>query len=145
MRWMLFVHIASVALWLGGAAALYVLYLKSRRLSPAEGLSVAFDTTRTVVKGILNPSALLVLFTGIGMLMQMGMMGKTRPFWLAFMEQFGGMVAIISAAALTWQIRKLDRAVSDEERARRWRVLNQTIAGVGAGVIITIFVVALRF
>lgn len=145
MRWMLFVHIASVSLWLGGAAALYVLYRKSRRLSPAEGISVAFDTTRAVVKGILNPSALLVLFTGIGMLMQMGMVGKTKPFWLAFMEQFGGIVAIISAAALTWQIRNLDRAASDEERARRWRVLNQTIAGVGAGVIIVIFVVALRF
>lgn len=145
MRWMLFVHIAGVAFWLGGAAALYVLYLKSRRLSPAEGISVAYETTRSVVKGILNPSALLVLFTGIGMLMQMGMVGRTKPFWLTFMEQFGGMVAIISAIALTWQIRRLDRAPSDEERSRRWRVLNQTIAGVGAGVIITIFVVALRF
>lgn len=145
MRWMLFVHIASVAFWLGGTATLYVLYRKSMRLSPSDGISVAYDTTRSVVKGILNPSALMVLFSGIGMLMQMGMVGKTKPFWLTFMEQFGGMVALISAGVLTWQLRRLEKASSSEERARRWRVLNQTIAGVGAGVVITIFVVALRF
>jgi len=144
MRWMLFVHIAGVAFWLGGAAALYVLYLKSKRLSPETGLSLAYDTTRSVVMGILNPSAILVLLTGIGMLMQLGIMGKTKPFWLAFMEQFGGMVAIISAAALPWQIRRLDKASSDQERTRLWRLLNRTIAGIGAGVIVTIFVVALR-
>lgn len=145
MRWMLFVHIASVAFWLGGAATLYVLYRKTIHRSPADGDSVAFDTTRSVVKGILNPSALLVLFTGIGMLMQMGLVGKAKPFWLTFMEQFGGMVALISAGALTWQIRRLDQASSAEERSRRWRALNQTIAGVAAGVVVTIFVVALRF
>lgn len=144
MRWMLFVHIASVALWLGGAAALYVLYRKSMRLA-WEQASIAYDTARSVIKGILNPSALLVLFTGIGMMMQMGWMGRAKPFWLTFMEQFGGMVALISAGVLTWQLRRLDRAASPEERARRWRVLNQTLLGVGAGVALTIFVVALRF
>lgn len=145
MRWMLFVHIAGVAFWLGGTATLYVLYRKSMRLSGSDGISVAYDTTRSVIMGILNPSALLVLLTGIGMLMQMGLVGATKPFWLTFMEQFGGMVALISAGVLTWQIRRLDRAASAEERSRRWRVLNQTIAGVGAGVVLTIFVVALRF
>lgn len=144
MRWMLFVHIASVAFWLGGTATLYVLYRKSVRLAPSDGAAVVYDTTRSVIKGILNPSALLVLFTGIGMLMQMGLIGMTKPFWLTFMEQFGGMVALLSAGVLTWQIRRLDRAASAEERARRWRLLNHTIACVGAGVVITIFVVALR-
>lgn len=145
MRWMLFVHIASVAFWLGGAVTLYVLYRKSMLLSPSEGKAVAYDTTRSVVMSILNPSALLVLFTGIGMLTQMGLVGKTKPFWLTFMEQFGGMVALLSAGVLTWQIRRLDRASSTEERTRRWHALNRTIAFVGAGVVITIFVVAMRF
>lgn len=144
MRWMLFVHIASVAFWLGGTATLYVLYRKSIRLSAPDGQSVAYDTTRSVVKGILNPCALMVLFTGIGMLMQMGLVGAAKPFWLTFMEQFGGMVALISAGMLSWQLRRLDRATTDEERTRRWRVLNQTIACVGAGVVVTIFIVALR-
>ena len=113
MRWMLFVHIASVAFWLGGAAALYVLYRKTLRLSPSDGAAVAYAAARSVIMGILNPSALLVLLTGIGMLMQMGLAGRAKPFWLAFMEQFGGMVALASAAALTWQVRRLDRAASD--------------------------------
>lgn len=143
IRWMLFAHIMSVAFWLGGTATLYVLYRKSLRLS--DGISVAYDTTRSVIKGILNPSALLVLLTGIGMLMQMGLVGSSKPFWLAFMEQFGGIVALISVGMLTWQMRRFDRASSPEDRARQWHTLNRTIAAIGAGVAVTIFVVALRF
>ena len=145
MRWMLFVHIASVAFWLGGAAALYVLYRKTLRLSPSDGAAVAYAAARSVIMGILNPSALLVLLTGIGMLMQMGLAGRAKPFWLAFMEQFGGMVALISVGMLTWQMRRFDRASSPEDRARQWHTLNRTIAAIGAGVAVTIFVVALRF
>lgn len=144
MRWMLFLHILSVAFWLGGTATLYVLYRKVKHQGSSEGLNVAHDTARSVVKGILNPSAILVLFTGIGMLMQMGLVGSSKPFWLSFMEQFGGIVALLSIILLTWQIRHLDKASSSEERARRWRVLNQTMVGIGAGVALTIFVVALR-
>lgn len=145
MRWMLFVHIMSVAFWLGGTAALYVLYRKALPLVASNGATVALDTTRSVIKGILNPSALMVLLTGIGMIMQLGLMGEAKPFWLTFMEQFGGMVALISIGLLTWQIRRLDRATSTEERVRLWNRLNLTIVGVGAGVALTIFVVALRF
>lgn len=147
MRWMLFVHVVSVAFWLGGAAALYVLYRKAMRLqadNPSEALTIAHDTTRSVIRGILNPCALMVLLTGIGMLTQMGLVGQSKPFWLNFMEQFGGMVALISIALLTWFMRRLDRAPSPEERARHWRLLNQAILGVGAGVAVTIFVVVLR-
>lgn len=86
-----------------------VLYRKSLRLAPGDGAAVAYDTTRSVVKGILNPTALLVLFTGIFMLMQLGLVGQSKPFWLTFMEQFGGMVALISAGLLTWQLRRFDR------------------------------------
>jgi hypothetical protein len=78
------------------------------------------------------------------MLLQVGMLGKTKPFWLAFMEQFGGMVALISAGLLTWQLRRLDRSATDEERKSQWRALNLMIAGVGVAVTLTILVVALR-
>ncbi|HEY8497158.1 MAG TPA: hypothetical protein VIK98_09040, partial [Limnochordales bacterium] len=88
--------------------------------------------------------SLLVLFTGIFMLMQLGLVGQSKPFWLTFMEQFGGMVALISAGLLTWQLRRFDTAASAEERSRRWRALNRTIAWIAAGIAVTIFVVALR-
>jgi len=144
MRWLLFVHIASVAFWLGGAATLYLLYRSSMRLSSQDAVPVTYSATRSAVWGILNPSALLVLFTGIAMMVQLGLAGKPKPFWLTFMEQFGGTVALVSAGTLSWQLRRLDRASSAEERTRRWRTLNRTIASVGAGVAVTIFVVAMR-
>lgn len=147
MRWMLFVHIMSVAFWLGGIATLYVLNRKAMRFSTSDksdGIAVARDTTRSVIKGILNPSALLVLLSGIGMMVQLGLMGRDKPFWLGFMEQFGGMVALVSIAILTWQMRRLDRASSPQDQARYWRQLNYTILGIGTGVAATIFVVALR-
>lgn len=143
-RWLLFLHISSVAFWLGGIAAMYVLYRKAAGKSWDNGQQLAYETTKSVVKGILNPSALLVLGTGIVMIMQLGLMGQSKPFWLGFMEQFGGMVALISAALLTWQIRGIERASSSSERNRGWRRLNQTMAYVGVGVVVTIFIVALR-
>ncbi len=144
MRWLLFLHIVSVAFWLGGSATLYVLYRKSVHVASEDGAAVAYDTARSVIRGILNPAAILVLLTGIGMMMQLGLVGQSKPFWLDFMEQFGGTVALASAALLTWQMRRLSGAASATERARRWRTLNQTLAWIGAGVAVTILVVALR-
>ncbi|HLS89224.1 MAG TPA: hypothetical protein VK008_06320 [Sphingobacteriaceae bacterium] len=143
-RWLLFLHIASVAFWLGGIAALFVLYRKAAGKEWDNGRQLAYDTTKSVVRGILNPSALTVLLTGIVMIIQMGLMGRAKPFWLAFMEQFGGLVALISAGLLTWQIRGVERASSPAERDQSWRRLHQTMAYVGAGVVVTILVVALR-
>lgn len=144
MRWLLFVHVASVAFWLGGIGALYVLFRKAAGTASDDGRELAYDTTKSVVKGILNPSALLVLATGIAMIVQMGLAGRAKPFWLGFMEQFGGIVALLSAGLLTWQLRRIDRAASQEERERHWRQLNRTMAYIGVGVVATIFVVILR-
>lgn len=144
MRWLLFVHVASVAFWLGGIGALYVLFRKAAGTASDDGRELAYDTTKSVGKGILNPSALLVLATGIAMIVQMGLAGRAKPFWLGFMEQFGGIVALLSAGLLTWQLRRIDRAASQEERERHWRQLNRTMAYIGVGVVATIFVVILR-
>lgn len=144
-RWLLFAHVTSVAFWLGGIAALYVLYRKSLRLASAEGMSVAQATARSVINGMLTPSALVVLVTGIVMLVQMGLAGKAKPFWLTFMEQFGGLVALLSAILLTWQVRRLGRAATQEEQNRHWRTLNTALLCIGAAVALVIFVVELRF
>ena len=142
-RALLFLHVTSIAVWLGSLVTLYL--LSRRALSPAspEALAVVYETTRTVVRRVINPSALAVLLTGIAMMVQLGMVGKQKVFWLAFMEQFGGMVALICVALLTWQVRKLERA-SPDERVARLRSLGRTFLGVGAGVAATIFVVTLR-
>lgn len=144
MRWLLFVHVAGVAFWLGGIGALYVLFRKAASTAWDDGRGLAYDTAKSVVKGILNPSALLVLASGIAMIVQLGLAGRGKPFWLGFMEQFGGMVALVSAGLLTWQLRRIDRAASQEERERYWQHLNRTMAYIGVCVVATIFVVILR-
>lgn len=143
-RLLLFVHILSVAFWLGGIVAMYVLYRKAAGESWDSGRQLAYDTTKSVIRGVLNPSALVVLATGIVMIMQLGLMGRSKPFWLAFLEQFGGMVALISVGLLTWQIRRIERSSSEVDRNQGWRLLNQTMAWVGVGVAMTVFIVALR-
>lgn len=142
-RLFLFLHILSVAFWLGGIAAMHVLYRKVAGKSWEDGQRLAYDTVKSVIKGILNPSALLVLGTGIVMIIRMGLMGP-KPFWLGFMEQFGGIVALLSVIVLSWQVRAIDRASSPSERYHGWRRLNRTMAYVGTGVVVTILIVALR-
>lgn len=144
IRMMLFLHILSVAFWLGGIVAMYVLYRKAAGKSWDHGRQLAYDAAKSVIRGVLNPSALVVLGTGIVMIMQAGWMGRAKPFWLAFMEQFGGMVALVSVGLLTWQLRRIERSLSESDRDRGWRRLNQTMAWVGVGVAVTIFIVALR-
>lgn len=144
MRWLLFLHVAGVAFWLGGIAALHVLYRKAAGTDWERGRALAYDTAKSVVRGILNPSALLVLGSGVIMIVQLGLAGRAKPLWLAFMEQFGGMVALLSAGVLTWQLRRIDRASSEDERDRRWQDLNRTMVYIGVGVVATILVVVLR-
>lgn len=143
IRALLFLHITGIALWLGSLVTLYILNRRRFAADNPEAIAVVYETTRSVVRGVINPSSLIVLLSGISMMMQLGMVGQPKLFWLAFMEQFGGMVALISLALLTWQMRKVDRA-SSEERVARLRRLNHTFLGVGAGVTATILVVALR-
>ncbi len=143
MRPLLFLHISSVALWLGSLVTLYILNRREIAPNNPEALSIVYGTTRSVVRKVINPSSLIVLLSGIGMMVQLGLVGQSKPFWLTFMEQFGGMVALISVALLTWQMRKVDRAAADE-RAALLKRLNRTMLGVGAGVLATILVVTFR-
>lgn len=143
-RWLLFIHIAGVAFWLGSLVSMFVLIRKGVATENAEARAIVHRTTRSVVRGIINPCAALVLLSGIIMLVQLGLTGQSKPFWLAFMERFGGLVALISVGLLTWQLRMVDRAHDPQHRARGLRRLNQMMMGVGAGVTVTILVVTLR-
>lgn len=150
VRWLLFAHVAGVVFWLGGIAALLVLQRQNRRL--AEGEAVADDgaqrlvlrTIGTVVRWILTPSAAIVLLSGPIMLMQMGLIGMDKPFWLEFMERSGGVVSLVSIGLLTWQLRKAERATSGPEQARYLHTLGYGLSGVGVATLATIFVVMLR-
>lgn len=150
IRWLLFAHVVGVMFWLGGVAVLLVLQGTSRRM--ADGVEVVgedarhllLDTMGAVVRWILTPSAAVVLLSGPVMLMQMGLIGLDKPFWLTFMERFGGLVSLVSIVLLTWQMRKAERASSVPEQARHLHRLSYTLTGVGAATFATVLVVVLR-
>lgn len=142
--WMLFLHIIGFTLWLGSIATIFVMYRKNKSVAGAGNFALTSTTIRSTVLGILNPSAVIVLLTGIGMMSAMGMVGRPKPFWLMFMEMFGGTVALLSVVLLTWQARRVARADSEEEGSRRLATLVRTMMPIGGAVAATILIVALR-
>lgn len=150
VRWLLFAHVTGVALWLGGVVALLVLQRKSKAMvadadvMSADARQLLLGTIGAVVRWILTPSAALVLFTGPVMLMQMGLIGMSKPFWLDFMERFGGVVALVSMVLLTWQMRNAERATATVDQNRHLHRLSVTLTGVGVATLATVFVVVLR-
>lgn len=144
MGLLLFVHLTGIALWLGGMAALVVLSAKTIRSKGSEALRVTLDAAKTVIYAILNPAAVAVLATGITMIVQMNLTGIKKPFWLSFMEQVGGMVALISVALLTLYVRRIAKADSDDVKRRGLALLNWFQSGIGAAVVVTIYIVARR-
>lgn len=140
VRWLLFFHVTCVALWLGSISAVYILHRKAMAVGNAQH-ALAIETTRSVIRGIMNPCSIVVLITGITMLMQMGLVGRERPFWLAFMEQFGGLVILLSVGLLTWQMRRL--AASAETQASLGNI-NRVLTWIGAGIVAVLLVVLLR-
>lgn len=142
--WLLFLHIAGVAFWLGSAAAVFILQRKARRSKEPATTQLAQDTTRSIVRGVVNPSSLIVLITGIVMIVQMGFVGKAKPFWLSMMEQGGGMIVLLSIGLMSWQMRKLTRSSSEEARHVHLGRLANSLAGISLGVLAVILVVALR-
>jgi len=142
-RLLLFFHVTCVALWLGSIGAAYILHRKAATVGGKDSYPLALQTTRSIVRGIMNPCALVVLVTGVVMLMQMGLVGETKPFWLNFMERFGGVVVLLSVGWLTWQMRRLSSAPA-EQNGTRFVGINRALTSVGAGIIVTLFVVLLR-
>lgn len=142
-RWLLFMHIASVAFWLGSMAAVFILQRKTKHSSESAAIALAQETARSVVRGVINPSSLVVLISGVMMIMQMGL-GGNKPLWLTVMEMGGGTLALVSIALLTWQMRKVTRAASENDLKVNLQRLTHSMGGIGLGVLAIIMVVALR-
>ncbi|MBO8170264.1 MAG: hypothetical protein H0Z33_00055 [Bacillaceae bacterium] len=101
-----FFHISGLVIWLGSLIALgFLLMILKGRLVAGDNPFVA--STLNLIKWLSNPGALVVLITGVMMLVQMGMAGGDKPFWLSFMEQAGGMVILLSIILLTLLSRRI--------------------------------------
>lgn len=142
--WLLFFHIACVAFWLGAAATVFVLQRQARHTTESSVVHMTKNTMRSIVRGVVNPSALVVLATGIAMIVQMGLVGEAKPFWLSIMEHGGGLLVMISVLLTSWLLRNLTRSSEDATRQVYMARLSNSLAGVSVGVLAVILVVALR-
>lgn len=143
-RILLFLHVAGVALWLGAAWAAWSMVRRGAAANSPDARRLAAETVRSIIRGIINPSALLALFTGIGMMVHMGLMGPGKPFWLSFMEQAGGLTAMATVGFLTWQLRRVSKAETDAEAAESMMKVRPTLSASGLAVLAVVLVVMLR-
>ncbi|GFR38059.1 hypothetical protein PRECH8_13550 [Insulibacter thermoxylanivorax] len=94
-NWMFFIHLASLATWFG-VTLMGMIMLLSVKSKLAENHASLSSVTLSVLRNInriTHPAAFLVLASGLYMIMQWNRDGM--PFWLAFMEQAGGLVIIL--------------------------------------------------
>lgn len=143
-RILLFLHVTGVALWLGATWASWNMIRHASKTEGPDARRLITDSIRGTIRGIINPSALLALFTGIGMMVHMGLMGPGKPFWLAFMEQAGGLIAMATVAFLTWQLRRVARAGTASEAAESIMKIRPTLTTSGLAVLAVVLVVMLR-
>lgn len=105
---MYFFHIIGLAIWLGAMMVMLLLLRKTRGHDPHQVSAVLAD------KGVwatLQVSAAAVLLSGIGMIVQAGLIGKGKPLWLKLMEEGGGAVILVFVILATLWTRKLRRSL----------------------------------
>ncbi|ASS75039.1 hypothetical protein CIG75_08605 [Tumebacillus algifaecis] len=107
-EWLFFLHLTSLALWLGGLVMVSVLLLMINR-SAGEAVKAQISVYLKLTNRLLHPSALVVLLSGGVMIQQMGIERSMKPFWLLFMEQWGGMVVLLSTIVLGLVGRRLKK------------------------------------
>jgi hypothetical protein len=121
-NWMFFIHLASLAAWFGVTlmGALILLSLKGR-LAEANLTSMALTTLNNINR-ITHPAAFLVLVSGVIMVTQWNRDGM--PFWLAFMEQAGGLVIIAFMIVLSILSSKLKKKLAQSDSAEAARSIS---------------------
>lgn len=123
---------------------MFVLQRKTRDTTESAVVKITQQTTQSIVKGVVNPSAVVVLATGIAMIVHLGIVGQAKPLWLTLMEHGGGMLVMLTVLLTSWHMRKLTRSSQDSARQMHLARLSNSLAGIGVGVLAVILVVALR-
>lgn len=105
---MYFSHIIGLAIWFGAMMVMMLLLRKTRGHDPQQVSAVLADRG---LWGTLQISAAAVLLSGIGMIVQTGMIGTSKPLWLKLMEEGGGVVVLVFIILATLWTRKLRRSL----------------------------------
>ena len=108
---MYFSHIIGLAIWFGALLVAMLLLRKARLHSNQQQVAAALADKS--VWYTLQAAALAVLLSGIGMIIQAGMLGKSKPLWLKLMEEGGGMVVLVFIILVTLWTHKLRKALKN--------------------------------
>ncbi|MBN6189452.1 hypothetical protein JQN58_21595 [Aneurinibacillus sp. BA2021] len=97
-----FLHIGSLAIWFGGLLSLAIVF----KMLAKRGLSQETDgmvrSLIAIVNRLLNPSAFVVMVSGLAMMINLGLMGQDVPLWLRLMQDGGSLIVLLSIALITF-------------------------------------------
>lgn len=150
----LFLHLTGVTVWAGSMlTVLFILLMMRKHLGSKELATVVKKIVR-IMNVMVHPSSVLVLVSGIFMIITMGI-GQDRPFWLNFMERFGGVAVMFTIIAMSIASRRLVHKLSklstggspmhETKKGSPLRFYLMTMAVSVASVFAVILVVAYRF
>lgn len=104
-----FFHIVGVIIWVGAfiSFGLLLRFLVKERAVDAYALIV--KRIDQITKWFINPSAFIVLISGVLLLVAYG--GPNKPLYITIMERAGSLVILLSIIALTLVSRKIKKAI----------------------------------
>lgn len=120
---MYFSHIIGLAIWFGALLVAMLLLRKARLHSDQQQVAAALADKS--VWYTLQAAAFAVLLSGIGMIIQAGMLGKSKPLWLKLMEEGGGMVVLVFIILVTLWTRKLRKALKNGDAAMYGKMIKR--------------------
>ncbi|MFT9846464.1 hypothetical protein [Aneurinibacillus sp. REN35] len=146
-----FLHIGSLAIWFGGLLSLaLVLYTLNKRGGSQETEGIVRSLI-TIVNWLLNPSALIVMVSGLMMMLNLGLMGQETAFWLRFMQDTGSLIVLLSIGLITFygnrfKKKVLNQAGADNAKLRKKMLANYVRLMAGSAVLVlgVVLVVSLK-
>ena len=146
---LLFLHLAGLAVWLGTTAMSAFLLMKAKqKLESKDVADMSVGVVRTF-NALTHTSAFLVLLSGILLLLRLGMENHSNfPFWLLFMEQFGSIVILLFIILLSILSGKARKALQSGDAAKARKSVNNFIAAcfvMAVLVLVIIFVVSGKY
>ncbi|HEY4552026.1 MAG TPA: hypothetical protein VIG80_02415 [Bacillaceae bacterium] len=151
-KFWLFLHFAGISIWVGSLLAVTLILLMMKKHLGSKELSTIVKKITRVVNMLVHPSAFFVLISGIFMIVSMNFGDTAKPFYLNFMERFGGVAILFTFIAISLVGRKFVKKLNSLEKEgsviKHSRSFNSYISMMLASVafvFVTIFVVSFRF
>jgi putative copper export protein len=151
-KFWLFLHFTGISIWVGSLLAVTLILLTMKKYLGSKELSTIVKKITRIVNILVHPSAFFVLVSGVFMIISMNYGDNPKPFYLNFMERFGGSTILFSIILISIFGRRLVKRLNilekDGSENKQSSTINSYITILLASVVFvfaTIFVVSFRF